>query len=81
MWRTVFSVTRNESYAMCNACAIRYKKYGFVCHHCLYVPFKKEVTAAVLNPYTTVVCKRCTAQLPSQVPEFQRRNRPAQAFV
>ncbi len=41
---------------LCNACGIRWKKYGVVCDECQYVPCKQE--------RENKNCKRCSAPLP-----------------
>lgn len=41
---------------LCNACGIRWKKYGIVCDVCQYVPCKQE--------RENKNCKRCSAVLP-----------------
>ncbi|EGD82068.1 hypothetical protein PTSG_02749 [Salpingoeca rosetta] len=39
---------------LCNACGIRFKKYGCVCRECIYVPCKQESSLSY--------CKRCKAK-------------------
>ena len=51
LWRDM-----GKDMPLCNACGIRWKKYGIVCDVCQYVPCKQERE----NKY----CKRCTALLP-----------------
>eukprot|EP00054_Salpingoeca_dolichothecata_P003400 m.26824 g.26824 ORF g.26824 m.26824 type:complete len:321 (+) comp13825_c1_seq1:121-1083(+) len=50
LWRDL------ESTPLCNACGIRYKKYGLHCKHCHYVPCKQERKEKL--------CPRCHKKLP-----------------
>lgn len=60
LWRDM-----GKDMPLCNACGIRWKKYGVVCDECQYVPCKQERE----NKH----CKRCSAQLPPA----NKRIRPA----
>lgn len=51
LWRDI-----GRKLPLCNACGIRYKKYGLICSSCNYVPCKQERTSKV--------CRRCTTKLP-----------------
>lgn len=51
LWRDM-----GKNQPLCNACGIRWKKYGVVCDVCQYVPCKQERESKL--------CKRCTAPLP-----------------
>eukprot|EP00042_Codosiga_hollandica_P028977 m.156582 g.156582 ORF g.156582 m.156582 type:complete len:316 (+) comp52930_c0_seq14:278-1225(+) len=54
LWRDI-----GKEAPLCNACGIRYKKYGLVCDSCFYVPCKSERAKGV--------CPRCTAVFPEPV--------------
>lgn len=51
LWRDM-----GKEMPLCNACGIRWKKYGIVCDVCQYVPCKQE--------RENKNCKRCSAVLP-----------------
>jgi len=51
LWRDI-----GRKLPLCNACGIRYKKYGLICSSCNYVPCKQERTSKI--------CRRCTTKLP-----------------
>eukprot|EP00047_Mylnosiga_fluctuans_P001412 m.220178 g.220178 ORF g.220178 m.220178 type:complete len:249 (+) comp10327_c0_seq1:85-831(+) len=51
LWRDM-----GKDMPLCNACGIRWKKYGVVCDVCQYVPCKQERESKT--------CKRCQAALP-----------------
>ena len=50
LWRDVHGVS------LCNACGIRFKKYGIICPSCRFVPCK--------NQQNSKTCARCAAALP-----------------
>jgi len=50
LWRDM-----GKDMPLCNACGIRWKKYGVVCDACQYVPCKQERESKI--------CKRCHAPL------------------
>lgn len=47
---------------LCNACGIRWQKYGLCCTNCSYVPRKNE---------RGTICRRCNSELPP--PELTKR--------
>lgn len=49
---------------LCNACGIRWQKYGVCCAECTYVPRKNENLAGS--------CPRCEAELPPAVTTRRR---------
>lgn len=51
LWRDI-----GAELPLCNACGIRWKKYGLVCSHCQYVPCKQERESKI--------CRRCGSVLP-----------------
>eukprot|EP00047_Mylnosiga_fluctuans_P012832 m.28004 g.28004 ORF g.28004 m.28004 type:complete len:251 (+) comp4486_c0_seq1:87-839(+) len=51
LWRDM-----GKNQPLCNACGIRWKKYGVICEACQYVPCKQERERKL--------CKRCSAVLP-----------------
>lgn len=51
---------------LCNACGIRWQKYGICCKVCFYVPRKLENSSGT--------CKRCNAELPPAAPTRRRVN-------
>lgn len=53
---------------LCNACGIRWKKYGIVCDVCQYVPCKQERDSKA--------CKRCKAAMP-----VSKRSRPSSPLM
>jgi len=52
LWRDM-----GKNQPLCNACGIRWKKYGVVCDVCSYVPCKQERERKY--------CKRCSSVLPA----------------
>mmetsp|Transcript_82829 Transcript_82829/g.115047 ORF Transcript_82829/g.115047 Transcript_82829/m.115047 type:complete len:249 (+) Transcript_82829:237-983(+) len=54
LWRDVQPRQGRKGQSLCNACGIRYKKYGMMCQHCLYVPTKQE--------HVKSICVRCLKQ-------------------
>eukprot|EP00053_Salpingoeca_punica_P013920 m.126384 g.126384 ORF g.126384 m.126384 type:complete len:396 (+) comp16334_c1_seq3:485-1672(+) len=59
MWRD-----GRDGQRLCNACGIRWQKYGICCANCYYVPRKLENNSGV--------CKRCKAPLPPPAPTRRR---------
>lgn len=59
MWRD-----GRDGQRLCNACGIRWQKYGVCCAVCHYVPRKLENNLGA--------CKRCQAALPPPVPTRRR---------
>lgn len=59
LWRDI-----GKNRPLCNACGIRWKKYGVICESCQYVPCKQE--------RENKTCRRCLAILP-----VSKRPRPA----
>eukprot|EP00048_Salpingoeca_helianthica_P022584 m.19158 g.19158 ORF g.19158 m.19158 type:complete len:244 (+) comp7525_c0_seq1:206-937(+) len=52
LWRDI-----GKNRPLCNACGIRWKKYGVICESCQYVPCKQE--------RENKTCRRCLAVLPA----------------
>eukprot|EP00039_Didymoeca_costata_P004815 m.76347 g.76347 ORF g.76347 m.76347 type:complete len:475 (-) comp12552_c0_seq1:142-1566(-) len=61
MWREGHNSTR-----LCNACGLRWAKYGVACRNCNYIPGKSEVS----NP----LCTKCGKELPPPEVLVARRN-------
>eukprot|EP00048_Salpingoeca_helianthica_P024379 m.31931 g.31931 ORF g.31931 m.31931 type:complete len:264 (-) comp9352_c1_seq1:229-1020(-) len=59
MWRD-----GRDGQRLCNACGIRWQKYGVCCPNCHYVPRKLENNSGE--------CRRCQAALPPPVPTRRR---------
>eukprot|EP00047_Mylnosiga_fluctuans_P001661 m.221330 g.221330 ORF g.221330 m.221330 type:complete len:257 (+) comp10562_c0_seq1:259-1029(+) len=59
MWRD-----GRDGQRLCNACGIRWQKYGVCCANCHYVPRKLENSSGA--------CRRCSAPLPPPMPTRRR---------
>lgn len=64
LWRDM-----GKNQPLCNACGIRWKKYGVVCDSCQYVPCKQERESKS--------CKRCLAPLPPAPKRIRAPSPPA----
>lgn len=63
LWRDI-----GKELPLCNACGIRWKKYGIVCDNCQYVPCKQERESKI--------CMRCNSKL---APASKRARIPSAA--